>query len=380
MTGSLGRPLGMLWVHALLGALLAGMASAAFSQPAGTDSIAPPAAPAQEPGPIPGGSVSSEAPGASLQSHQQGLDDGSGALSEHDALLFALPTTHDHIGRVVVPVMVNGRGPFRFIVDTGANHSTISPDLVQTLGLKTAGAPSVVLDGITGTARVTFVTIERLQAGDLTINESALPVVWAPVMAGADGILGAAGLAGKTLVVDFQRNRVVIAHTVGSSMRSEATRIRALRLTQGLITLETKVGRIPVRAVLDTGSERTLGNLALRNALNVTPTRGQGVAMVTSVYGATKEVEEGEIRRAPTISIEGFRINDVAIVYGGFHIFKVWEMEDKPAMIIGMDVLGTVASLGIDFKNQEVYLASVRGNNTPFALTQGQLSDQMQKK
>jgi hypothetical protein len=41
-------------------------------------------------------------------------------------------------------------------------------------------------------------------------------------------------------------------------------------------------------------------------------------------------------------------------------------MEDKPAMIIGMDVLGTVTSLGIDFKNQDVYLAS-RVNGNPLA-------------
>jgi predicted aspartyl protease len=44
-----------------------------------------------------------------------------------ESSLFALPTTHDHIGRVVVAAMVNGKGPFRFIVDTGATHSTVSP-------------------------------------------------------------------------------------------------------------------------------------------------------------------------------------------------------------------------------------------------------------
>jgi CheY-like chemotaxis protein len=101
-----------------------------------------------------------------------------------DALLFASPTTRDHIGRVVVPVMVNGRGPFRFIVDTGANRSTISPRLVRELGLKPAAEASIILDGITGTAQVSFVTIDRLQAGDLTIGSTDLPVVWAPVMAG----------------------------------------------------------------------------------------------------------------------------------------------------------------------------------------------------
>src|SRR5256885_14841188 len=59
-----------------------------------------------------------------------------------DDLLFASPTTVDHIGRVVVPVTINGKGPFRFIVDTGANHSTISPQLVQALKLETVAGPA----------------------------------------------------------------------------------------------------------------------------------------------------------------------------------------------------------------------------------------------
>src|ERR1700692_2703747 len=99
-----------------------------------------------------------------------------------DARLFASPTTRDHIGRVVVPVMVNGQGPFRFIVDTGANHSTISPRLARELGLNPAEEASIILDGITGTAQVSFVTIDRMQAGDLTIGSTDLPVVWAPVV------------------------------------------------------------------------------------------------------------------------------------------------------------------------------------------------------
>src|SRR5580704_18446199 len=53
-----------------------------------------------------------------------------------DPTLFASPTTRDHIGRIVAPVMVNGRGPYRFIIDTGASDSTVSPDLARTLGLQ----------------------------------------------------------------------------------------------------------------------------------------------------------------------------------------------------------------------------------------------------
>jgi predicted aspartyl protease len=300
----------------------------------------------------------------------EAVDPGSIAPLGSDALLFASPTTRDHIGRVVVPVMINGQGPFRFIVDTGANHSTISPRLVRTLGLKPTEEASIILDGITGTAKVSFVTVDRLQAGDLTVGSTELPVVWAPVMAGADGILGAAGLTEQSLLIDFQRNRVAISRGVEASVRANSTRIHGLHSVPGLITLATRVGGVPVRAVIDTGAERTLGNLALRDALRARRVRGV-MAQMTSVYGATKEVEVGEILIAPTIVIDSLRINDVAIVFGEFHIFNVWGIQDQPAMIIGMDVLGTVASLSIDFKNQDVYVVSVRARSDTLSVMQG---------
>ena len=290
------------------------------------------------------------------------------ALVTEEAALLAAPTTRDHIGRVMVPVIINGRGPFHFIVDTGASHSTISPALVQTLGLKPTEVRSILLDGITGSARVASVTIDTLQAGALTLQDAPMPVVWAPVMAGADGILGAAGFAGQSLEVDFRHNRVVIASEVEAAMRAESTRLHGLRLTDGLITLDTRVGSVLVRAVVDTGSPRTLGNLALRDAVRIPRTRGV-MARVTSVYGATEDVETGEVIAAPVIAVGSLRILDADVVCGDFHIFKVWRMQDKPAMILGMDVLGTVTSLGIDFKNQDVYLASARvnGNGNPLA-------------
>lgn len=291
------------------------------------------------------------------------LDPGDSGPGTADASLFATPTTRDHVGRVVVPVTINGKGPFRFIVDTGANHSTISERLVQALGLQTTGTTPVVLDGITGSAQVAYVTVDRLQAGELTLEKESLPVIAAPVMAGADGILGAAGLTTKSLMVDFKHNRVAIAHSVTSAVRSESTRIHADRLTYGLITLQTRVGGVRVQAIIDTGSERTLGNMALRNALHAHDRPGAPVVL-TSVYGATKEIEKGEIRNAPPIALDSLHINDVKIVYGDFHIFKVWDMQSAPAMIIGMDVLGTVPALGIDFEKQDVYVAGVPNTNT----------------
>ena len=274
-------------------------------------------------------------------------------------LLYASPTRSDHIGRIMAPVMINGRGPFRFIVDTGAGVSTISPQLAITLGLDPSAESPMVVNGITGTAQVPSVSIRKLEAGALVIENARFPVVWAPLMAGADGILGVAGLQNDRIFVDFRSNRVVISHSRGSSAPVGFDRIPARLLRGGLMVAEARIAGVRVQAIIDTGSERTIGNSALRDALYARR-RGEAKPKMTDVYGATSDVVAGEMYIAPTIVLGPLRIARVTVVFGDFHIFEVWGMQALPAIIIGMDVLGTVDSLGIDFRRKELYIRSLQ--------------------
>ena len=289
---------------------------------------------------------------------QPAADATPGSTAPTEDLLFASPTRLDHIGRILAPVMVNGQGPFRFIVDTGASRSTVSPRLAQTLGLTPAAELPLKVNGITGTADVPSVAIHLIQAGDLVIEDTRLPVVWAPLMAGADGILGVAGLKGERIFVDFKHNRVVISRTRNGGTPQGFDRVPARVLPGGLLVVSARVGGVRVDAVIDTGSERTIANNALREALAWRRRKGE-VARVTDVYGATTEVASGQVDRAPTIDFGGVKISNVTVVYGDFHIFRVWGMESRPALIIGMDVLGTVNALAIDFQRSELYIDSV---------------------
>src|SRR4051812_19033096 len=94
------------------------------------------------------------------------------AISEPPAEepLFAVPTQLDRIGRILAPVMINGQGPFRLIIDTGANHSTISPRLVEKLGLVQSEDVTKRVLGVTGSANMPTVFIDRLQAGTLVVE------------------------------------------------------------------------------------------------------------------------------------------------------------------------------------------------------------------
>jgi predicted aspartyl protease len=268
-------------------------------------------------------------------------------------LLFACPTTLDHLGRVVVAVMVDGKGPFRFVVDTGANHSTISPQLAALLGLEPSPAQSIRVTGITGSAQFASVPIEMLKAGELEIPDTRFPVIWSPMMAGTAGILGAAGLTEDRLVVDFAHNQVLITRSHGDSFPWGFTRIWATRLDDGLLSVPGHVGNVPVQAVIDTGSQYTLGNLALYRELFVHE-QGKGRYLDATVYGATKQIGTGKLQVAPAIDLDAIKINGVALVFGDFHIFKAWNLTSEPTIILGMDVLGTVEALAIDFRYGEI--------------------------
>jgi len=274
-------------------------------------------------------------------------------VPDPDALLFAAPTTVDRIGRVVAAVMVNGKGPFRFIVDTGANYSTIAPQLVSALGLKTSAAQSMPIDGVTGSSSVPWVKIATLRVGDLVIQDEQVPVVWAPMMAGADGILGVAGLRNERLLVDFAHNRVVISRSGLARAPYYYTHVYATRVHGGIMSLDGRVGGVRVLAIIDTGSERTIGNQALHDALyahrKVTP-------LAVDVYGATTDIAPGEVDASPLIDLGPIRIGRVTLVFGQFHIFDVWRLTKRPAVIVGMDVLGTLSALGIDFRHAEIYI------------------------
>ncbi len=268
--------------------------------------------------------------------------------------LFASPTRKDHIGRIVAPVMINGLGPFRLVVDTGASHTTVSPELLAKLGLTPLPDFALMLNGVTGAEEVPAVLIDRLQAGDLVVQGSHAPVVRSSIMAGADGILGVAGLTRERISVDFRHDRVIIARSRANDGQADMLRLPAARIAGGLLMVAARIGGVRTRAIIDTGAERSLGNLALRDALRLrkrlAPPRS------TFVFGTTADIATGDMQRVPTVWIGTATIEPVDLIFGDFHIFKVWDLERQPTVLIGMDILGTVSELIIDYRRREVYV------------------------
>ena len=183
--------------------------------------------------------------------------------------MFAAPTRLDRIGRVMTQVMVNGKGPFRFVIDTGASRSTLAPHLARALGLTHSVGRNVMLNGVTGAAEVPTVAIDSIEIGALKFENQDLPVIFTSIMGNADGILGVAGFHDQRIDVDFKRDRVSVLDSNGRRPHYSMVTARAERNDNGLMIVDVRVGRrIKAKAVIDTGAERTLGNLALQNAMN----------------------------------------------------------------------------------------------------------------
>lgn len=266
----------------------------------------------------------------------------------------AIPTTLDRAGRVVAEVHIGDQGPFRFIVDTGANRTAVSSRLIATLGLAPLPNQDSVVHGITGSAVMPIVEVPRMRIGRLDFAGQRLAVLPDAVFGAADGILGIDALQRARLDIDFINDRVIIGETRRFDHGSR-TIIKASLRHRGLVSVPGSVGRVRVKAIVDTGAERSLGNEALRRALELRlkkPIDGT----VTSVVGATAQVAEGRSFSSPTVNIGGIRIDNLIITYGDFHVFRVWALLEEPALVIGMDLLGTLPEFTIDYPQRELQI------------------------
>jgi hypothetical protein len=171
---------------------------------------------------------------------------------------------------VVVAVEVNGHGPFRFIVDTGANRSAVSAGLAERLQLPVAGIASIGVHGVTGYAELRAVEIEQLRVGNVELAKLRLPVLPDSVLAGTDGILGVEGLQQARIEIDFENDSVVIRRSTGQRAPRGYLTVPARLEKGGLLVVRGRVGRIRAQVIIDTGAERSIGNRPLAEALTRT--------------------------------------------------------------------------------------------------------------
>jgi predicted aspartyl protease len=256
----------------------------------------------------------------------------------------------DTTDRMTVPVTVGGTGPFRFLVDTGADRTAISSAVAARLGLESSEQAS--LHTVTGISSVKTATVK-----DLKLSQQDLKIVDAPILEaenmGADGILGTDSLRSQRVVFDFKNNVMTIVPAEVRAPREDGTIVVTGKLRNGRLIVTNAVadGNV-ITVVLDTGSEVCIGNEALRRRLgNAGLLKSTGAVGLESVTG---EMLQGEYAFVKHVEIGDVNLANLAVVFADAHTFRKLGLDKRPALLLGMNALRAFKKVSIDFANKKL--------------------------
>ena len=294
-----------------------------------------------------------------------------------DHTLEQVAAARDKAHRVTAPVMVNGKGPFEFVVDTGANRTVVATELAADLKLPASGRADV--HGIAGIESSAVAVVDRLAIGRVENRNLRSPVLTRQRL-GADGLLGVDILRNRRLAMDFRRNTITIyranAGAVGLSLGVKDSRmVQSGRSIDGtdytivparmrfgqLIVVDADLGGVPVVAFLDSGSQNTVGNLPLYDRLKARPELLSARPLLVELISATGQTAQGELSTVPPLRLGALGIADLKVVFAGLHIFKLWDLADRPAILIGIDVMRHFEGIELDYGARRVLFRTPAG-------------------
>lgn len=258
-----------------------------------------------------------------------------------------LDASLDPDARLTVAVMLNGQGPFQFVIDSGADRSVLSVPLAERLGL--AEGPKVLVHGVGGSQITRTARVAELKVGDARLLGADLPVL--PLeRVGADGLIGVDILEGRNVVMDFRRRKLEI--------RRSRPRYDFVRLPREVsVMADARLGRLTVAdcrvsgvkalAFVDSGGGVSIGNMALSRAI-ATRRRNDDVRSAR-LLTASGVMTLGAFRIVPSLSLGELKLTNLPMAFADVHIFDVWGLNDRPALLLGADLLRLFERVELDF-------------------------------
>jgi len=280
----------------------------------------------------------------------------------------AVRTGFDAVRRMTVEAWIEDSGPYRFVVDTGANRSVLSSEVAQALGLVSSG--QAIVHGIAGTLPSSTVLVKKLAMGGLISRRVRMPVLPRQYL-GADGLLGVDVLVHRRAMLDFERQTFSLAsgEPVVATSRGPRSRetteakpneiVVPARHRFGQLTIvDAELGGVKLTAFLDSGAESTVGNTALYRALKGSPGAIGDRPMQVELVSATGQLVAGELASVPPLRLGGVRLGNLYCVFADLHTFRIWQLDDRPALLVGVDVMRHFDSIELDFDKRNVIFRS----------------------
>jgi predicted aspartyl protease len=157
-------------------------------------------------------------------------------------------------GRPVVEVRINGRGPYRFILDTGASITVVDESLQDSLRLPVAEGIQAAAQGHGPSPSI--VTVQKLTVGGATLEGVTAAMMPIGRMFTGDqkpqGVLSASSFPGHLVTFDYPGKRITIVK--GKLPDADARTIFSYDEDDPLPNLPVRIAGHLTRLHLDTGS------------------------------------------------------------------------------------------------------------------------------
>jgi hypothetical protein len=212
-------------------------------------------------------------------------------------------------------------------------------------------APPTMLNSMTESTIVDRVLVDELKLGPTYFSGLEVPVLKEYDL-GAQGMIGLDALVEQRLMLDFEKRVITVDDASSPAPRFDGEIVVRARLQRGqLILTEVRTNGLPVDAVVDTGSEITIGNTALRDRLIKRNPKSFETVRITGVTGAEADLQiakVAEIRLGPVL------LQNVAIAFADVPPFKVFGLDDQPALLLGTDLMEQFRKVSLDFRARKV--------------------------
>lgn len=217
---------------------------------------------------------------------------------------------------ILLPVKVNGQGPFQFILDTGASTSLLSPELAGRLNVEPTGSREGQTAG--GKVAVSLGRAQSLDLGGAILTDAEIAIVELGHIARAvgadiDGDLGYNFFKHFRLTIDYQTNQLHLQdprrfESVGNSGALTEVPMRLAAPAKPLILVDTYInGAGPFQFAIDTGSSTSAisPELAAQFKLQTAPvgrvtTGGAQIDLVAATL-ETLQVGRAKIPQVPVV-------------------------------------------------------------------------------
>lgn len=249
--------------------------------------------------------------------------------------------------RMTVPVMVDGTGPYAFMIDTGSQATAITHEIRASLGLMPSGR--AVLVGMASRRMVELVDVARIDFGSHSFTDFVAPVLERDHV-GADGIIGLDALQDYRVLIDFRAQTIAVENAAAKSKPSGKFEIivRARQKLGQLLITDALVEGVRATVIIDTGAQASLANTALREKIRAK--RAEEV-ITTDVNGVDLV---GQLAIVRSLSIEGLALTDVPLTFADTPAFAALGLQDQPALSLGMQHLALFDRVAIDFSRQRI--------------------------